>query len=84
MAIRWFIKAARMGHPRAIDFFRRYAVAGYAEAQVIMGLLYYKGQGVTRDYEKSVTWLRKAVSQGHNDAKMYMDTLCSEKPGACE
>ena len=84
LAIRWFIKAAKMGHPRAIAFFRRYAEIGHAEAQVIMGLIHYKGQGVVQDYKKSVIWLRKAVLQGHSDAKTYMDALCSEKPKACE
>ena len=84
LAISWFLKAAQMGHYRAISFFRSFAEKGYAEAQVIMGLLNYQGQGIPRNTEMAVRWLEKASLKGHSHAQAYLDAICHETPKACE
>ena len=80
----WFQKAARRGHRYAIGFFKKFAEVGYAESQLIMGLLYYEGRGVSQDYREAVKWLTKASVQGNDDAQHYLDKICTEKPGACD
>tara|TARA_Y100001934_G_C12161357_1_gene682119 strand:- start:281 stop:766 length:486 start_codon:yes stop_codon:yes gene_type:complete len=40
------------------------AEQGYARAQYNLGLMYYKGQGVTQDYKEAVKWLRLSAEQG--------------------
>ncbi len=49
---------------------------GDAVAQNYMGILYYLGFGVTRDYLKAVEWYEKAATAGNSDAqKNYGDML---------
>ena len=45
------------------------ARAGNAEAQHLLGLMYYMGQGVARDYKLAMQWHRKAAEQGKADAQ---------------
>lgn len=51
------------------------AEAGNAEAQAIVGFLYYMGLGVDRDLHAAINWLRKAVAQGRGDAAHNLATL---------
>ena len=41
------------------------AEQGDAEAQIMMGQIYRKGEGVPQDYEKAVNWYTLAAEQGH-------------------
>ncbi len=50
---------------RAIHWYRKAALQGDARAENIMGLAYYKGRGVPRNYLKAVRWYRKAAEQGN-------------------
>ncbi len=40
-----------------------------AEAQIELGARYYKGYGLTQDYEKSVYWTKKSAEHGLPDAQ---------------
>jgi len=40
------------------------AERGDAEAQDILGNMYYNGQGVPQDYKEAARWYRKAAEQG--------------------
>ena len=40
------------------------AEAGVAEAQSELGMCYFKGRGVAKDYEEAVKWWTKAAEQG--------------------
>lgn len=53
----------------AIHWYRKAALQGDARAENIMGLAYYKGHGVPRDYLKAVSWYRKAARQGSAHAE---------------
>ena len=48
-AVRWWRKAAELGH---------------AQAQCNLGVMYSSGQGVTEDKAEAVRWYRKAAEQG--------------------
>ncbi|WP_437556590.1 tetratricopeptide repeat protein [Acidithiobacillus sulfuriphilus] len=51
-------------HAEAIHWYRKAAQQGDARAENIIGLAYYKGSGVPRNYQKAVRWYRKAAEQG--------------------
>jgi TPR repeat protein len=40
-----------------------------AEAQLHLGFLYYRGQGVPQDYVQAAAWIRKAAKQGNAEAQ---------------
>jgi TPR repeat protein len=48
-----------------INFFRRAAERGQAEAQFNLGILYSEGRGVSQNNALAVKWFRKAAEQGN-------------------
>lgn len=55
---------------------------GDARAQLAVGLLYLKGEGVPQDYRKARFWIEKAAGQGLDDAEAHLGALCREGVGA--
>ncbi len=58
--------------------FKALAGQGHAEAQFHLGLMYYKGLSVPKNYKLAVMWYRKAAEQGYASAQykfggMYFD-----------
>lgn len=53
----------------AIGQFKTLAENGNAEAQNGLGMLYYKGDKVPRDFVKAMFWFRKAADQGYAEAQ---------------
>jgi TPR repeat protein len=51
------------------------AKAGHADAQHLLGLMYYMGRGVARDYKVAMTWHRKAAQQGKADAQYVVGAM---------
>jgi uncharacterized protein len=49
--------------------FPKTAEQGNAQAQFNLGLAYYDGKGVPKDYAEAVKWYRKAVEQGNAQAQ---------------
>lgn len=47
---------------RAAELFERAASAGHRRAQINIGLLYFRGQGVPRDLVQARAWLEKAAA----------------------
>ena len=72
MAWRWLKKAAEAGH---------------TSSQVTLGLAYYAGSDLPKDYNEAVKWLKKAAEHGHAEAQgnlaiCYMNGLGLEKDEA--
>ena len=59
----------RGDYAAALKGFRVHAEQGIANAQFNLGVMYQKGQGVTRDDAEAVRWFRLAAEQGHANAK---------------
>lgn len=55
---------------------------GDAEAQYNLGVMYYDGEGVTRDYQQAFTWFKKAAAQGHAEAQYRLGKAYYEFHGA--
>jgi TPR repeat protein len=51
------------------------AKAGHADAQHLLGLMYYMGRGVPRDYKQAMAWHRKAALQGKADAQYVVGAM---------
>ena len=51
------------------------AKAGNPDAQHLLGLMYYMGRGVTRDYKQAFAWHRKAAEQGKADAQYVVGAM---------
>ena len=52
---------------KAVEWFRRAANQGDADAQFELGCAYDSGKGVKKDAEEAVKWYRKAAEQGDAD-----------------
>ena len=64
-AANWFGLAARSGHALALDFLRRTADGGEAEAQWRLGRLYLDGVVVKRDTREAANRFGLAARNGH-------------------
>jgi Sel1 repeat len=53
-------------------------------AQRLLGVMYYYGQGVSRDYTEAAKWFRLAADQGDPDAQFYVGVLYTEGLGVPE
>jgi TPR repeat protein len=51
------------------------AKAGNADAQHLLGLMYYMGRGVARDYKQAFAWHHKAALQGKADAQYVIGAM---------
>ena len=51
------------------------ARSGHADAQHLLGLMYYMGRGVARDYKVALSWHRKAADQGQADAQYVVGAM---------
>ena len=62
--------------PRAADWYERAALAGLADAQRRLGLLFAKGGGgLAADPAKARSWLEQAAAQNDADAKKALESL---------
>ena len=59
----------------AIGRWRPLADQGEVDAQYNLGVMYDKGQGVTRDYAIAVSWFRKAADQGFAPAQLSLGVM---------
>lgn len=62
-------------YPVALKETKPLAHAGNADAQHLLGLMYYTGRGVPRDYAQAFSWHRKAALQGKPDAQYVVGAM---------
>jgi TPR repeat protein len=51
------------------------AEKGYSVPQYELGLMYYNGKGILRDYAESVKWYRRSAEQGDADAQSNLGNM---------
>jgi len=79
--------AARYGfdvskdYAQAMQWYRKAADQGNADAQNAIGEMYLKGQGVRQDYAQAMRWYRKAADQGLAEARNNVGYLYSRGLG---
>jgi len=62
----------RGDYATAMRLFRPLAMQGEAHAQVYLGIMYDKGDGVPQDYAEAAKWYRKAADQGEAWAQFFL------------
>ena len=62
-------------YSRALKEITPLAKAGHADAQHLLGLMYYMGRGLARDYKLALFWHRKAAEQGKPDAQYVVGAM---------
>ncbi len=68
-------------HAEDARIFRERAERGDAKAQFSLGKIYFRGQGVPRDYSEAVRWYRKAAEQGDSKAQNNLAFVYSQGLG---
>ncbi len=63
---------SRGDYATTLEELRPLAERGNASAQYFIGYMYYKGQGVKKNYAEAVIWLRKAAEQGDARAQLFL------------
>ena len=66
---------ARQDYATELKLVRPLAEQGNAVAQDALGVMYYKGQGVPKDYEEAVLWFVKAAEQGNAPAQRHAGVM---------
>ncbi len=66
---------------RAAELFERAAAAGHRRAQINIGILYLRGQGVPRDVVQARAWLEKAAAGGDVYALYTLGRAMEESGG---
>ena len=65
----------------ALGEFEPLAEQGDARAQVMLGFMYYAGQGVPQDHAEAVKWYRNAAEQGAAAGQFNLGTMYYEGKG---
>ena len=67
-------KNAFNGHryEEAVDLFQKAADLGHSEAQLMLGMCYFNGDGIKRDYDEAVKWFRRAAEQKNRQAQFKL------------
>ena len=60
---------------KSVTAFESLAAAGDSAAQCGMGLSYYTGQGVPRDYSRAAEWFRRAAEKDNPMAQYLLGTM---------
>ncbi len=78
-ALREWTPLAEQGVPQdyaqGVQWYRKAAEQGYANAQLNLGLSYDKGQGVQQNDAKAFAWYRKAAEQGVAQAQYNLGLM---------
>lgn len=54
---------------------------GHADAQMLLSIMYYKGEGVVSDLDKSVRWLRESAAQDQPLAQAVLSNFYTNGEG---
>ncbi len=71
----------KQNYVEAVNWFRKAAEQGNADAQSNLGLMYHKGHGVETDDTEAARWFQKAAEQGDDTAQFYLGLLYDDGKG---
>ncbi len=69
-------------YQQAFAIFLPLAKAGHVDAQLSVGTMYDRGQGVNQDSQEALKWYQLAADQGDNIAKSLVKTMFNSAEGA--
>ncbi len=62
----------------AVEWYRKAALQGYAQAQYGLGSKYYTGKGVPQDYVTAYAWYNIAAANGDTKAATWKDNTAKQ------
>ena len=62
-------------YTEAVEYLRKAADLGDSDAQVLLGLCYFNGEGIIKNSDEAVIWFRKAAEQNNPQAQFRLG-LC--------
>jgi uncharacterized protein len=71
----WFYKGTeirKQDYNKALQMFQLAADQGDAAAQLFLGSMYHKAEGVPQDYKKAIKWYRLSAAQGNTHAQKFL------------
>jgi hypothetical protein len=68
-------------YANALKIAQPLAEQGDERAQQTLGLIYYRGRGVTADHHEAVKWFRRAANRGNASAQFYLGLMFAEGQG---
>lgn len=69
---------------QSLDELRGRAEKGDADAQALLGFMYFNGEGVPPNYAEAVRWSRKAADQGQVQAQYNLGIMYAEGRGVVQ
>ena len=67
--------------PAYVAALKKQAAGGDAAAEFNLAVLYHTGEGVTKNYQKSLQWMEKAAADGDKDAPLNLYAICTQGNG---
>jgi TPR repeat protein len=66
-----------VNYQTAMDWYRKAADGGYAQAELSLGIMYMAGRGTPKDPKQAVDWFRRGAEHGLPEAQVQLagDTL---------
>jgi TPR repeat protein len=58
-----------------INWYKLAAELGNVVRQSNLGVMYYRGQGVTQNYKEAIKWFRLAAEQGNSEAQYNLGRI---------
>ena len=78
---RGYSSYAAWDYGTALRVFTTLSKQGNVEAQFMLGLMHYKGEGVPQDYKTAVTWYALAAEQGNAIAQTNLGVMYQKGKG---
>jgi S1-C subfamily serine protease len=75
---------AQQSDTNSIESIKAKAESGDVEAQFILAVHYFNGQGVTQDYTEAAKWNRRAADQGDANAQFNLGFLYAKGEGVTQ
>ncbi|GHT71254.1 hypothetical protein AGMMS49950_07570 [Endomicrobiia bacterium] len=72
-------EGVKQNYKEAINWYKKSAEQGNADAQYNLGVMYHEGKGAKQDYKEAISWFKKAAEQGHSGAKTALAKILESK-----
>ncbi|GHU35289.1 hypothetical protein AGMMS50256_30230 [Betaproteobacteria bacterium] len=82
MHYKGYYKGVPHDEGKALEWFRKSAAQGNADAQYMLGVMFRDGRGIARDPVQALVWLRQSAEQGKNEAQNDLGGMYGRGEGA--
>jgi TPR repeat protein len=65
-------RGVQQSNSEAMNWYRKAAGQGSANAEFSIGMMYYQGKGVEKNDVEAIRWYQEAAKKGHDEAKKML------------